>query len=35
MNHADAAERFTIYDGLFTATSVRGELGFAREIAEI
>jgi class 3 adenylate cyclase/predicted ATPase len=30
----DATERFTIYYGLFIGNLVRGELGFAREIAE-
>jgi predicted ATPase len=30
----DATERFTIYHGLWVGNIVRGELGFAREIAE-
>jgi predicted ATPase len=31
---ADATERFTIYYGLWIGNTMRGELGFAREIAE-
>jgi len=30
----DATERFTVYYGLWLGNAVRGELGFAREIAE-